>query len=217
MASRGCCAKCRRDLAGGDRGGESNLSEMAHIHGVERGSERHDPAMIPGDLHVRRNLILLRRNCRKIVDDDPETYTADRLGAMRPDHEKWARRQLVGDSNAVSFAELEVIAKWMGSDQDAEPARDPHVTPPPKKIKKNGLSRTARAWIEMGMPKSHLVGKYIEKRPGPSFGDRLKARFLAIYRGFREDGGLGADDAFFSLKWTKRRCPRRGERLPSLP
>ena len=207
---------CRRDLAGSDRGDESNLSEMAHIHGVERSSARHDPTMIPRDLHIHRNLILLCRNCHKIVDDDPETYTADRLKAMKSDHEKWARRQLVRDSNAVSFAELEVIAKWMASDQDAEPARDYHVTPPLKKIKKNGLSHTARTWIEIGMSKSHLVGKYIEKQPDPSFGDRLKARFLAIYRGFREDEGLGADDTFFSmLEMDKTALPEKG-RTPAV-
>lgn len=217
MMSRGCCAKCRRDLAGGDRGGESNLSEMARIHGVERSSARHDPAVISGGLHVHRNLILLCRNCHKIVDGDPEAYTADRLEAIKPGHGKWARRQLVRDSNAVSFAELEVIAKWMASDQDAEPARDYRAALPLKKIKKNGLSHIARTWIELGMPKSRLVGRYIEKQPDPSLGDRLGAGFLVICRGFRDGEGLGADDAFLSLKWTKRRCPRRGERLPFLP
>ena len=216
MTSRGRCAKCRRDLAGGDRGDEPSLSEMAHMHGVERSSARHDPAMIPGDLHAHRNPILLCRNCHKIVDGDPEAYTADRLEAIKPGHGKWARRQLVRDSNAVSFAELEVIAKWMASDQDAEPARGYHAAPPLKKIKKNGLSLTARTWMEMGMPKSRLAGKYIEKRPDPSFGDRPRAIFLAICRGFREDEGLGADGAFFSMLEMDETAPPAKGRTPAV-
>ena len=216
MTSRGCCAKCKRDLAAGDRGDESNLSEMAHIHGVGRGSARHDPAMIPDDLNSHRNLILLCRNCHKIVDDDPVTYSPDRLEAMKSDHEAWARRQLVRDSNAVSFAELEVIAKWMAAEREAEPARDYHVTPPLKKIKKNGLSRIAQTWIEIGMSKSHLVGKYIENQPDPAFGDRLKARFHAIYRGYREDEGLDADDTFFRmLEMDEAVLPTKG-RTPAV-
>lgn len=57
--------------------------------------------------------------------------------------------------------------------------------------------RTARAWIEMGMPKSYLVGKYIESRPCPAFGGSLEEGYRTIHRRLRECEGLDGEDAFF--------------------
>lgn len=197
--SRGCCSICRRDLAGGDSDSESNLSEMAHVRGLAAGSARHDPSMDPDAVNRHANLILLCPDCHKIVDDNPDKYTADRLVAIKPKFEKWARRQLVRDSRMNSFAELEVVTKWMATASPVEPEGDYSVTPPLKKIKKNGLSHDARAWIEVGMSRSHLVGKYVEAQPDPMFGERLKERFRKIYRHLREDEGLDGEDTFFCM------------------
>lgn len=197
--SRGCCAMCRRNLVGGRPGAESNLSEMAHIRGVAGGSARHDPSMNPSDVNKHCNLILLCPACHKIVDGDPATYTTKRLEKMKLCHEAWADRRLVRDSKATSFAELEVVAKWLATDSNAAARADYAVTPPLKKIRKNGLSAKARMWIEIGMSKSHLVGKYLEAQPDPLFGERLKDGFLAIYRGLRAGEELDADGAFFCM------------------
>ena len=197
--SRGCCAMCRRDLAGGDSDSESNLSEMAHIRGLAAGSARHDPYMDPDAVNRHTNLILLCPACHKIVDADPVKYTADRLAAIKSESEKWARRQLVRESRTDSFAELEIVTKWMATASVVEPEKDYTVTSPLKKIQKNGLSHDAQAWIEMGMSKSYLVGKYVETQPDPAFGERLKEGFRTIYRHFRDDEGLDGEDTFFCM------------------
>ena len=197
--SRGCCAKCKCDLVGGRPGAESNLSEIAHMRGVAGGSARHDPSMSPDDVNKHGNLILLCSTCHKIVDDDPAEYTTDRLEKIKSDHEEWARRQLVRHSKITSFAELEVVAKWLVAAPQAGAKTDYAVTPPLEKIRKNGLSEAARLWIEIGMSKSHLVGRYLEAQPDPSFGERLRDGFLAIYRDLRADEDLDADRVFFSM------------------
>lgn len=199
IKSRGCCAMCRRDLVGGRPGAESNLSEIAHIRGVAGGSARHDPSMNPDDVNKHSNLILLCPVCHKIVDDDPAAYTTDRLEKIKLDHEKWARRQLVRHSRITSFAELEVVAKWLTTASPAGAKTDYAVTPPLEKIRKNGLSEAARLWIEIGMSKSHLVGRYLEAQPDPSFGERLRDGFLAIYRDLRADEYLDSDSVFFNM------------------
>ena len=170
------------------------------------------------DVNKHRNLILLCATCHKIVDDDPATYTAERLEKMKMCHEAWAERRLVRDSKATSFAEIEVVAKWMATDSHAAARADYAVTPPLKKIRKNGLSAKARMWIKIGMSKSHLVGKYLEAQPDPLFGERLKDGFLAIYRGPRAGEELAPtapSSACCQWDWTCRE--RRGRRLRFLP
>ena len=172
--------------------------------------------MNPSDVNKHRNLILLCPACHKIVDDDPATYTAERLEKMKMCHEAWAERRLVRDSKATSFAELEVVAKWMATDSHAAARADYAVTPPLKKIRKNGLSAKARMWIEIGMSKSHLVGKYLEAQPDPLFGERLKDGFLAIYRGLRAGEELDADSAFFRMLSMGLDMPGAAGRTPAV-
>lgn len=197
--SRGCCTICKKDLVGGGPGAESNLSEMAHIRGVAPGSKRHDPSMDADTMNKHTNLILLCRDCHKIVDGKDSEYTVDMLEEAKSKFEAYAKRRLVKDLRDTSFAELEVVAKWVVSAPAPKPERDYAVTAPLKKIRKNGLSRTAQAWIEMGMSKSHLVGKYVEAQPDTAFGERLKEGFRVIYRRLREEEGLDGEDTFFRM------------------
>ena len=57
----------------------------------------------------------------------------------------------------------------------------------------------ARAWIGVGMPRSHLVGKYVGAQPDPMFGERLKGWFRKNCRHLREDEWLGGEGAFFCM------------------
>lgn len=207
---------CKRDLVEGRPGAESNLSEMAHIHGVAGGSARHDPSMSHVDVNKRSNLILLCAACHKIVDDDPVAYTPDRLEKIKSDHEEWARRQLIRDSKFTSFAELAVVAKWLTTAPPAGATTDYAVTPPLEKIRKNGLSEAARSWIEIGMSKSHLVGRFMEAQPDPSFGERLRDGFLAVYRDLRAGEDLDSDSAFFRMLDMSRDMQGAGALTPAV-
>jgi len=67
--------------------GDVVVGEVCHIRGSRPDSPRHDPAQSPSARHGYDNLILLCRNHHKVIDDDPEAYTVERLLRMRADHE----------------------------------------------------------------------------------------------------------------------------------
>ena len=142
--SRGCCALCGRDLVGGGPGAESDLSEMAHMRGLEPGSARHNPTMRPGAVNKCPDLILPCHDCHKAADDHPDVYATDRLEAAKSKHEARARRQAVGSQRDTSFAELEAIARWIAGASAAEAGRDYSIAPPPGKVKKTGCRTMPR-------------------------------------------------------------------------
>ena len=207
---------CGRDLIGDGSGAESNLSEMAHMRGARAGSRRHDPDMDPGAVNKHTHLILLCPACHAIVDGKDSKYTASMLEEIKSKFEARARKRVVRDLRATSFAELEVVAKWMATAPATEPEGDYTVTAPLKKIRKNGLSLTAQTWIEMGMSKSHLVGRYVEAQPDPMFGERLKEGFRAIYRSLREKEGLDGEDTFFRMLDMGADIPEVRDRTPAV-
>ncbi|MGO4258149.1 Shedu anti-phage system protein SduA domain-containing protein [Marmoricola sp. RAF53] len=59
--------------------GENHVLEIAHIHAVRPDGPRYEP----GTTHGLENLIVLCASHHRIVDRDPETYTAGRLAEMR--------------------------------------------------------------------------------------------------------------------------------------
>jgi hypothetical protein len=70
--------------------GDTVVGEICHIRAVRPDGPRHDPDQRPGTRHGYDNLILLCANHHKVVDDDPEAYTVDRLLKMKADHESQA-------------------------------------------------------------------------------------------------------------------------------
>jgi hypothetical protein len=70
--------------------GETVVGEVCHIRAVRPDGPRHDPDQSPNDRHGYENLILLCANHHKVVDDDPEAYTVERLLKMKADHESRA-------------------------------------------------------------------------------------------------------------------------------
>ena len=198
MKSGGICARCRRSLVGGRPDRESNLSEMAHMRGAAARSPRHDPATCTKDSNGHHNLILLCGPCHKAVDDDPGAHTAEKLEAAKASREEWARRRLVQDARTTSFADLEAIAKRMAAGPAAKAETSRESAPPMEKIRKNGMSKSARVRIEAGMSKSHLVDRHIKKRPGPVFGERLKG-LRAVYGSLCGDKSLSGSGVFFCM------------------
>ena len=63
------------------------LGEVCHIHGKGPGSPRWNPELTAEQIHSSSNLILLCRDHHKIVDDQPDTYTAERLREWKETHE----------------------------------------------------------------------------------------------------------------------------------
>jgi hypothetical protein len=68
--------------------GNSVIGEICHIQAASPNGPRHDPLQSPVGRHGHDNLILLCPIHHKVVDDDTEAYTVERLRKMKLDHEK---------------------------------------------------------------------------------------------------------------------------------
>ena len=67
--------------------GNTNLSEICHIHGLNPGSARFSWDFPNEDLNKASNLILLCPYHHKLVDSEPENYTPETLISMKNYHE----------------------------------------------------------------------------------------------------------------------------------
>jgi hypothetical protein len=70
--------------------GDSIIGEICHIRAARPNGPRHDSEQSAVDRHAHDNLILLCGRHHKVVDDDPEAYTVERLLKMKADHARRA-------------------------------------------------------------------------------------------------------------------------------
>jgi hypothetical protein len=96
------CAICRRELVmdATATDNESIVGDECHIVAKNPGGPRSDSVMPDEDINCCSNLILLCKVHHKMVDDQPSTYTADKLRELKRKHELWVRKTLgaTGDS-----------------------------------------------------------------------------------------------------------------------
>lgn len=75
---------CSTDLVHPDTG--AIVGEICHIRARRPGGPRFEVKQTTEERESYENLILLCSNHHKIVDDDPETYTVNRLLTMKQEH-----------------------------------------------------------------------------------------------------------------------------------
>jgi hypothetical protein len=78
------------------------VGEICHIKGRKPDAARYDPAQMPAERNDYDNLILLCAPHHKVVDDDEDSYTVERLRKMKVDHETGATP--VPDKEATQVA-----------------------------------------------------------------------------------------------------------------
>lgn len=83
---------------------EAVIGEVCHIRGKNPGAARYDPTQTSLQRHDYENLILLCPTHHAIVDDNPETYTVDRLQKMKAEQE--AGTAAISDGIAEHAARL---------------------------------------------------------------------------------------------------------------
>jgi HNH endonuclease len=90
------CAICRQQLvvAATSDDAESVVGEECHIVSRKGQGPRYDPSVPEGLIDKLDNLILLCRVHHKMVDDQAETYTAERLRTLKKNHENWVSSRL---------------------------------------------------------------------------------------------------------------------------
>src|SRR3989338_6837915 len=155
---------------------ESIVAVMAHIKGENPTSARYDPNM-PDGRNSYENLILVCPNCHIVIDDQPNTYTVEKLHEIKSKHEKWILESTEKEIINITFAELNVVTKFLISGQ-FDTSDSIVLIPPKEKIKRNELSASIEQLITMGMTQVRQVSNYISKSPDVEFGDRLSKGFV---------------------------------------
>lgn len=95
------CAVCRHTLVVDPTAIDSDsvVGDECHIVSAAKGGPRHDPNYPSAEIDGLPNLILLCRIHHKMIDDQAETYTTNRLRGMRENHEKWVEKKLKDEPN----------------------------------------------------------------------------------------------------------------------
>jgi hypothetical protein len=86
------------------------VGEVCHIKGLKRGAARHDPDQTAAQRNDYANLILLCAPHHKVVDDDEEAYTVERLQKMKADHEARATPLSDNDAGKVATAYSAIVS-----------------------------------------------------------------------------------------------------------
>ena len=202
MSSYCICAisTCRRKLLEPktDLDDISNIAQMAHIKGEKPGSARYDETMEENKRNKHDNLILVCNVCHKIIDDQPNEYTVEKLHTIKSEHEIWASTIIEQEISNITFVELEIITQYLTSD-NPDYVENYQVINPVEKIKKNKLSTTVSRLISMGMTQIKLVEEYVDTNSDSDFGERLRDGFVKEYVRLKDDEKLQGDEMFYSL------------------
>ncbi|MDH5414910.1 MAG: hypothetical protein OEW87_12285 [Flavobacteriaceae bacterium] len=194
------CPRCKEELVvnGTPHDRESLIGEIAHIKGDKPSAPRYDSKMSERERNSHKNLIFVCRRCHKIIDDQPNTYTVERLQEIKAKHESWINERTRKEVMNVTFIELRVIMYHLISGQPTL-SESYALIPPRDKIKKNELSAKSERLIMMGMTQVKQVSDFINRFPDIEFGNRLKQGFVTEYGKQKNIEHLSGDDLFNSL------------------
>lgn len=94
------CAFCKTPLVidASALDSESVVGDECHIISGAPNGPRFDPSLSPEAIDGLGNLLLLCRVHHKLVDDQPETFTAATLAQLKANHEQWVRERLTKSS-----------------------------------------------------------------------------------------------------------------------
>lgn len=177
---------------------ETNISEKAHIMGFSKNGPRAEADLEDSEKNSETNLILVCAVCHIIIDKNPEIFTVEKLREIKTNHENWVLIKLNNEIPNIGFPELDVILKYLISDQITI-KESYQVIKPGEKIKKNKLSPQIEQSILRGMIGSNQVKEYIQKHPDIQYGNRIRERFVDEYKQLYEKEKLVGDDMFYRL------------------
>jgi len=64
------------------------VGDICHIEASNPGGARYNPAQSDEERQAFDNLIIMCKNHHKVIDDDPKSYTVDRLRGLKREHEE---------------------------------------------------------------------------------------------------------------------------------
>src|ERR1022692_2797414 len=84
------------------------IGEICHICAANPSGPRYDPRQTDAERHSFENLILLCANHHTVIDDDEESYTVQRITAMKNAHEASATQMTESDATEGAIMLLSV-------------------------------------------------------------------------------------------------------------
>ncbi|MBN2023636.1 MAG: tetratricopeptide repeat protein [Pirellulales bacterium] len=203
---------CDRHLVDPTSG--SVLGQICHIKGDKEGAARYDASQTNRERHGFDNLILLCGVHHKIIDDDGQTYTVDRLREMKATHETQhrdapvsmnhatAKQFILNISNVVQIADTITNVFSAPSPVDLAELLTPNASPLPPNVRNPASLLNAR----------HQVVPFLDaprQREMEAIETWRAADEPASVRLFVGPGGTGKTRLF--IEWVKR-LSRRGWR-----
>lgn len=182
------CAMCKTLLVDVGHPSAACVGENAHIYGEKPDAARYDPTKDASFVNSEQNLIFLCCNCHKKVDTDVASYPANQLFALKMRHENWVAQKLEEKSISYSFAELEVLAKYLIlSPASVCTTSSFSLLKIDEKIKKNSLQDVQR-YITMGLSSNLTIADYLNRHPDPSFAAKLTNIMAQKYHELKSNG-----------------------------
>lgn len=193
---------CTQRLAvdGNNIKGASILGEIAHIAGEKPKAARYDSSMTPQQRNALDNLIYLCPTHHTWIDKPGNTYTVETVTNWKQEHETRIDQAIMDCVPDVTFAELEIVAKAIADGTTQPFDGNFQLTDLTKKMERNGMTRTSRNMLTMGLAASREVRALIQSLSPtiPFFEDRLRSGFQKQYDTFW-DAGIRGDALFEEL------------------
>lgn len=175
------CAICKKILVNGISNDTACVGENAHIYGEKAGSARYDKNKPIEYVNSYENLIYACASCHKIIDTEIDNFPPERLLNIKKDHEEWVNAQLEEASNTYTFAELEVLAKYLMATSETSSSSDFNVTKINDKINKNSL-KDFKKEINIGLIQVITIEDYLSRHPDIKFAQRLNGFMSDKYK-----------------------------------
>jgi hypothetical protein len=192
------CAMCKSILVDIQNSSAVCIGENAHIYGEKPDAARYDATKDEDFVNSEKNLIFLCCNCHKKIDTDVDSYPVELLFNKKNEHEQWVVEMLKQESVSYSFAELEVLAKYLISSATPMPNNQSYsLLKIDEKIKKNSLQGVQK-YITMGLSSNYTIDDYLNKHPDPLFATQLTNIMAQKYQELKMNG-LDNEEIFNDL------------------
>ena len=192
------CAICKTLLVDPDNPSLGCIGENAHIYGEKSDAARYDASKDDSYVNSEANLIFLCCNCHTKVDNDATLFPVELLFDLKSKHEQWVVEQLKQESVSYSFAELEVLAKYLiNSATPMQSTPSYSLLKIDEKIKKNSL-QAFQMHITMGLSSNSTIDDYLNKHPDPLLATQLTNIMAQKYQELKAQD-LDNDEIFSEL------------------
>lgn len=177
------------------------VGEISHIVAASDDGPRGDPSYPADQRDLPDNLILFCPTHHRVVDRQPNSYTAMDLSNWKANHQSFVQAEMEKATLSLTFPELEAVARHVAVTEMAESS--PLVAPElEEKLRRNDLTASVASEITIGLLGARVASEFVDAQAilDPSFPKRLRAGFLSEYHRLRSDS-LTGDALFLQLRF----------------